>query len=401
MLIGLVGKPNTGKSTFYNASTLASVPVASYPFTTIEPNIGVAHVRRKCVCEEFGVEDNPKNSYCVEGDRFIPFRLVDTAGLVPGAWEGRGLGNRFLDKISRADALIHLVDASGATDLEGNLIPPGTHDPLEDVTFLEDELARWFEGIISKYWTKTAKKVEMLKRPLAASLHETLSGLNFSLKQLRDTVESIDKDPYKPGRWKKNDLLTLARTLLRVARPIIIGANKVDMVQAEENIERIRETGDVVFPVSAVSELALRKAAERKLIHYLPGDSDFAVSAPGDLSEEQVRGLKRLRERVLARFGGTGVQQILNHAVFKALDYIVVYPVSDVDSLADTQRNVLPDAYLLPEGSKVIDLAGEIHSEIAAKIIYAIDARSRRRLSPSHKLKDNDIIQIVSAAGPV
>ncbi|MFQ5711874.1 MAG: redox-regulated ATPase YchF [Candidatus Geothermarchaeales archaeon] len=398
MLIGLVGKPNTGKSTFFNATTLASVPVASYPFTTIEPNVGVAYVRKKCVCAEFGVDDKPKNSYCIGGNRFIPFRLVDTAGLVPGAWKGRGLGNRFLDKVSRADALIHLVDASGATDLEGKPLPPGSHDPLEDVTFLEEELARWFEGIIDKYWSKIVKRVEMKKQPLHLCLHEILSGLNFKPDQIKSTVASMEKDPQRLGEWGEEDLLTLAKTLLKVARPTLIGGNKADMAYAEENVERIREAGNVVFPVSAVSEQALRKASQKKYIDYLPGDDDFEILSTGDLTSEQLAALERIRERVMKRFGGTGVQQILDYAVFNTLNYIAVYPVSDVDSLTDTYGNVLPDAFLLPRGSKVIDLAEKIHSEIAAKIIYAIDARSRRRLSPSQELKDDDVIQIVSAA---
>ncbi|MEM4201360.1 MAG: GTPase, partial [Nitrososphaerales archaeon] len=114
MLVGIVGKPNTGKSTFFNAATLMNVPMANYPFTTIQPNYGVAYLRKDCVCKRLNVKDNPVNSVCVNGVRLIPVKLVDVAGLVPGASQGRGLGNKFLDDLRQADALIHVVDASGS-----------------------------------------------------------------------------------------------------------------------------------------------------------------------------------------------------------------------------------------------------------------------------------------------
>src|SRR3990170_6851112 len=176
-LLGVIGKPNTGKSTFFSAATLATVEIANYPFTTIKPNRGVGYVRTPCVHEEFGVNDNPRNSLCNNGVRLIPVELIDVAGLVPGAWEGRGLGNQFLDEIRRADALIHVVDASGGTDCEGRICKLGEHDPLEDVQFLEHEITMWIASILKKDWPKLARTAEAESKDLYGMLEERLSGL--------------------------------------------------------------------------------------------------------------------------------------------------------------------------------------------------------------------------------
>jgi ribosome-binding ATPase YchF (GTP1/OBG family) len=159
-LLGIVGKPNTGKSTFFCASTLAPAEIANYPFTTIKPNRGIGYIRTPCVCKEFNVKDNPKNSLCLNGTRLIPVELIDCAGLVPGAWQGRGLGNQFLDEIRKADALVHVVDAAGATDSEGKLVKPGAHDPLEDARFLEVEITMWLAQILKRDWPKLARTAE-------------------------------------------------------------------------------------------------------------------------------------------------------------------------------------------------------------------------------------------------
>jgi len=163
MLIGIVGKPNCGKTTFLNAACLTSAKVADYPFTTIEPNLGKAYVRKNCVCKELGVKDTPKNSLCIDGVRLIPIDLLDVAGLVPDAWKGKGLGNKFLDDLRRADALIHVIDASGSTDAEGKPVEPGSWDPLKDVKFLENEIAHWFNNIISRDWPKFARSLKAEK----------------------------------------------------------------------------------------------------------------------------------------------------------------------------------------------------------------------------------------------
>ena len=208
MNIGIIGKPNTGKSTF-----LASVQMGNYPFTTIEPNVGIAYVKKKCVCKELGVKDNPKNSICINGNRFIPFKIIDTAGLVPGSWEGKGLGNHFLDKIARSDALIHVIDASGSSDLEGKIVGKGDHDPINDVEFLENEITYWLTGIIERDWDKTLKKIENQKEDPAIALYSKLSGLGFNKNDIYESISKLETKK-KVREWKKEELINLSTQLL-------------------------------------------------------------------------------------------------------------------------------------------------------------------------------------------
>ncbi|MHA1224657.1 MAG: GTPase [Candidatus Heimdallarchaeaceae archaeon] len=150
MLIGIVGKPSCGKSTFLNALTMVDAKVGDYPFTTVEPNRGTAYVRSPCVCKKLEVTDNPKNSICRDGIRYLPVQILDVAGLVPGASKGRGLGNKFLDDLRQADVLIHVVDASGSLDAEGNVVDKGSWNPLDDIDFLEAEIDAWLYAIIQR-----------------------------------------------------------------------------------------------------------------------------------------------------------------------------------------------------------------------------------------------------------
>jgi len=118
LTIGIVGKTNTGKTTLFNAATLLNAKYPIFHSPQRKPNIGTAYVCDICVCKELGVKDNPLNSTCIDGWRYVPVKIVDVPGLVKDAWMGRGLGNQFLSVIGQADALIHVVDASGSIDAE-------------------------------------------------------------------------------------------------------------------------------------------------------------------------------------------------------------------------------------------------------------------------------------------
>jgi len=396
---GLVGKPNTGKSTFFSAATLAPAKIAPYPFTTIEPNRGVAYVKVKCVCKELGVEDNPRNSLCINGYRLIPVELIDVAGLVPDAWKGRGLGNKFLDELRRADVLIHVVDASGGTDLEGRPVKPGTHDPCEDVRFLEREITMWMTQILMRDWKRTSRLIEMTKEDLASALAERLSGLEVTRKHVAEALRSADLEGKKPSSWSEEDIIAFVSELRKTSKPIIIAANKIDVPTAKDNIEKMRREfkNYIIVPCSAEAELALRRAAEKGLIDYQPGSSDFEIVNPDKLTRKQLSALEVIREKVLKPWGSTGVQEVINEAFLELLDMIVVYPVEDASKLSDHEGNVLPDAFLVERGTTARQLAYKIHTDLGETFIYAIDVRTMQRVGEDYQLKMNDVIKIVAA----
>ena len=191
MIIGVVGKANTGKSTFFKASTLAEVEIAPYPFTTIEKNEGVAFVKLDCVDKELNTKCNPRFGYCLDGKRFSPIKLIDVAGLVPGAHEGKGLGSKFLNDLNEADALIHVIDVSGSTNENGVLVEPLSYYPGNDIRFLEDELDYWYLSIIKKVWEKDSKKMYQEKKKVSESLAKQLSGLKVTERMVEDAIKEL------------------------------------------------------------------------------------------------------------------------------------------------------------------------------------------------------------------
>ncbi|MEM3578605.1 MAG: redox-regulated ATPase YchF [Candidatus Bathyarchaeia archaeon] len=396
-VLGIVGKPNVGKSTFFSAATLAPAEIANYPFTTIKPNRGVGYVRTPCVCREFGVKDNPVNSLCFDGVRLTPVEFIDCAGLVPGAWQGRGLGNQFLDEIRKADVLIHIVDASGGTDSEGRICKAGEHDPVEDVKFLEREITMWMANILKRDWPKIARTAESEAKDLLTVLEERLSGLAIRRVHIFEAVRRTGLNADKPTSWSEEDFLRFIDTLRQIAKPMLIAANKMDMPTAVENLERLKRLNYVVVPCCAEAELALRRAAEKKLIDYMPGDCNFKINSPEKLTESQLKALETIREKVLLKYGSTGVQEAINTAYFKLLNMVVVYPVEDLEHLSDHSGRVLPDAYLVPYGTTARELAYLIHTELGESFIYAVEARERKRVGEDYIIKDRDVLSIVSA----
>ncbi len=395
-LLGVVGKPNTGKSTFFSAATLATAEIANYPFTTIKPNRGVGYVRTKCVHEEFDVKDNPRNSLCIDGTRLVPVEIIDIAGIVPGAWEGRGLGNQFLDEIRRADALIHIVDASGGTDCEGKSCKPGEHDPLEDIQFLEKEITMWMVTILKKDWPRISRTAEQDKKGIAHHLEDRLTGLSIRKQLVNDAIRKAGLNVDKPATWTDDDFYRFVDTLRRISKPLLIVANKIDLPTAQANIERMKKLNYIVIPASAEAELALRRAAEKGLIDYKPGDNDFKIVTPEKLSAGQIKGLEQIKEKILKTNGSSGVQEAINTAYFKLLDMITVYPVEDIEHLSDHNGRVLPDTYLVPRGITAHQFAYVIHSELGENFLYAVDARDKRRIGEDAVLKDREVISIVS-----
>lgn len=397
VLVGVVGKPNVGKSTFFAAATLKDVPIADYPFTTIQPNVGVAHLRTRCVCKEMGVTDNPRNSACVDGTRLIPVKIVDVAGLVEGASKGKGLGNQFLDDVRQADALIQVVDASGSTDLEGRKVPPGTHDPVGDIAMVEREFDLWMFGILKKDWEKASRSLEQTGGKIVEHLAERLSGLSVTFADVEQVVLHLHLRTEKPSSWTDDQIMQFVIEVRKLTKPSLVAANKADLPTSSPNIESLRKTGRKVVPCASEAELLLRKAAEHGLVGYFPGDRTFTVKEPQRLSPAQSRALQMVDEKVMRVFGGTGVQDAIDGAFFDLLNAIVVFPVEDETGLSDKDGRVLPDAYVMKGGSTALDLARTVHSELADTFLYAIDARTGKRLGSDHRLSNRDIVKIVSS----
>lgn len=383
--IGIAGKPNAGKSTFFKAATLADAEIANYPFTTIKPNVGVGYVRVKCICRELGVECRE----CIDGWRFIPVKLIDVAGLVPDAHKGRGLGNEFLDNLRQSEAVIHVVDASGSTDEEGNEIGTGERDPVEDVKFLYHEIDMWLYGILKRNWGKIMRKMKAEKKDAVKFLTEQLAGLGFEEWMVREAIKGFG-DVSKLGA---DELEKFSIELRKRRMKMVIAANKSDKAP-KELLNRLMSLSEVVVPTSAAYELILRMAAKNGYIKYLPGDGDFEIIRK--LNEKQIKVLEKIKE-FLAEFGSTGVQDTLNKVVFEILNYIVVYPVEDENRYTDTKGNVLPDAMLVKKGTTARELAYKIHTEIGKHFIYALDARTKMRISEDYELKNNDVVKIVSS----
>lgn len=398
-LVGIIGKTNVGKSTFFSAATLVQVKIENRPFVTIEPNVGVGYVRITCAHLTFNLPRcTPQNSICLRGFRYVPVKIMDVAGLVKDAHKGRGLGNKFLDDLRQADVLLHVVDASGSTDEGGNYVGVGKHDPLQDVTVIESEIDEWFFSIISKDWDKLRRSLDVLPYDRALDmLHQRVSGLSMRREHIVKALKAAKLEGGKFGSWGEEELRVFSKCLRAVAKPIVIVANKMDIPEAEDYLKRLMKElpGRIVVPVSAEYELALRRAVKAGLIDYLPGDSKLSVLKPDALTPKQREALRSI-ERFMERFKGTGVQEALNAAVFKALDMIAVYPVEDVGKLTDSKGNVLPDTYLVPKGTTTLELAHLIHSDLGKGFLHAVLAKDRKRVGGDYVLNDGDVVKVVS-----
>ena len=388
--IGLLGKANVGKSTFFSAATETPVVSGNFPFTTIEPNIGIAYIKADCACKHFGIKH--ENQLCVNGTRFIPVKLIDVAGLVPGAHEGKGLGNQFLDDARQAEVLIHVVDIAGTTDIQGQPVPPGTHDPLEDVAFVQDEFDQWFADILKREWDKIIREIDQKRAKLTDGIAKRFTGLGIKDYQVHEVLQKLALISRNPKEWKESDIQTFAKELRKNTKPTIIAANKADLCQ---DLNIINKIVDTVIPCSAETELLLRKASKAGIVNYSPGDESFSVIQEKDILPAQQKALDLVKS-VFSKIPSTGIQKILNTAVFDSLKFIVVYPVEDETKLTNKDGIVLPDTKLLPQDSTAKDLAGLIHADIAKGFLHAIDCKTKQRISGDQKLKNGDVIKIVS-----
>lgn len=395
MQVGICGKANVGKSTFFKALTMAEVLIANYPFATIDPNKGFAFVRVQCADRDFGVQCNPRFGHCVQGTRFVPVEVIDVAGLVPGAHLGKGMGNQFLDDLRQAQAFIHVVDMAGSTNEKGEPVEPGSYDPANDVRFLEVELDYWYLAILKKGWDKLARNLQHEHKEVAKALAVQLSALGVTEDMVADAIKKLNLSTNATA-WTEDQMLQLAMILRKQTKPMLIVANKMDIPTAKANLERCKKQfPEYVFvPCSAESELALKEAAKKGLIEYIPGSKDFKPT--GQLKPAQEKALNFIKQTVLDAFGSTGVQQAIDTAVFELLKHIAIFP-GGVNKLADQHGNVLPDCFLLPPGSTALDFAAKIHTDLAKNFVAAIDVKTKRKVGREHLLKHRDVVEILTS----
>jgi hypothetical protein len=397
MLVGIIGKTNTGKSTFFKAETLAEVEIEGRPFVTIKANEGCGFVKVKCVDADFNVQCKPKHGYCLDGWRFVPVKLLDVAGLVPGAHKGHGLGLRFLDDLRQADVLIHVIDVAGSTNENGEPVQPGSYDPAEDIRFLEIELDKWYLDLIRKGWERFARETKQ-ERPelLHKAVARHLSGLGVTEKLMENVIKELNLNE-DIMLWDEAVLEKLSTTLRKATKPMIIACNKIDMPNAAENFAKLKKEfpRHMLVPCSAESELALREAAKHNLIRYVAGENHFEVIDGTKLSDKQKNALDFIQKKVLDKFGSTGVEQVLDDAVYKLLRYIAVYPVA-TNKLTDKDGNVLPDCFLVPENTTALEFAFKIHTDLGNSFIRAVDMKTKQIIGKDHPLKHRDVIEIVT-----
>lgn len=341
--VGLVGKPSAGKSTFFNAATAfarqrndagnayGGAAMAPHPFTTIDPNIGFCLVPAppgSCPEESYQGDMAIGSTHGRDnhGQRLIPVLLKDVAGLVPGAYQGRGRGNKFLNDLTDADVLVHVLDASGTADTEGNFVgeegdgipSSGASHPLNDLAWIRNELIEWvFNNLLFKW--------DAIRRRGRSKLTEMFSGygqpqamtwsiLNAVEKYMEQT-EGRDKALDHLEQWDTSDVHRLVSAFLGVRFPMALALNKCDLPSSARNVKDIQEAlpvhgAYVGVPLCAQTEMEHVQAA---LEITLQGRARRQAEESGQLP--------------------TGVWRCLQSSI-KLREPVLVFPVADLKTYA-------------------------------------------------------------------
>ena len=397
--IGLIGKTNTGKTTFFNSSTLSSDEISTYPFTTKKSSTSTGYAITLCVHPEFNVIDNPNNSRCEDGWRYIPIELIDLPGLIKDAWKGKGLGNQFLSIASQSDALLHVVDASGSIDATGKITETGSGDPVSDFADIEEELNMWYQKILEGNRDRLQKIIKSGDDHVDA-LTELYQGVGVKRNHVKEALKTSGLEEKDIENYDMQDSKKFASYLRKISKPTLIVANKIDVKGADKNFERLRERYNdmIVIPASADSELTLRRAEQKNLIKYSPGSEKFDILQTNELNQKQKEALNFIQSDIMGEYMRTGVQFAINVTVFKLLKMNSIYPVASPEKLSDKKGRILPDLVLLKDGATVTDLAKEIHSDLTKGLLYAKDLRYNLRVPTNYQLRDRDVICLISAS---
>ncbi|KAH7043750.1 P-loop containing nucleoside triphosphate hydrolase protein [Linnemannia elongata] len=399
VVIACVGKPSAGKSSFLNAVTDATAKVGNYPFTTIKPNNGIAYFPIECPCKRFDKTKlcAPRYGRCIDGKRFVPIQILDVAGLVPGASEGQGLGNQFLDDLRHANALIHVVDVSGTTDANGK--ETVGYDPIGDIEWLRGEIHSWIFGNLNKRWSQIVRRHVAVKASTAETLHNQFSGYGATLSLVQKSLDrSGVKEPM--DTWEKETIIKIVDAFLDERFPTVIALNKIDLPDSDKNISKIMRKYDQnkIVLSSALAETFLRKLHKQKFIHYEEGTDN--VQTKDDLPESDLKPLddklqnriEKVQDLVLYRYGSTGVQDVVLKAV-EILGLIPAFPVKSLTTFANTNgKGVFRDCVLLWPGTTVLEFADIVHPEIAKHYLGAETIGNRKIGEDDVITKENNII---------
>ncbi|KAL2220743.1 GTP-binding protein [Thermoascus aurantiacus ATCC 26904] len=383
-LIGLVGKPSSGKSTTLNSLTDASSKVGNYPFTTIDPQRAIGYLQIDCACKRYNLTDKCKPNYgsCHEGRRSVPIELLDVAGLVPGAHQGKGLGNKFLDDLRHADALIHVVDVSGTTDAEGKATRG--YDPSQDIVWLRSEIVRWVQGNLMEKWGSIKRRHVATKATAVETLQSQFSGYGSTAQLVTRVLDKLGlKEPLE--QWSDETIEKVVNAFVDEKFPTVYALNKIDHPDADKNISKIARMYDpkLIVLCSAISEVFLRKLAKQGYIRYVEGgefvDTREDLIEMGDptggglkeMDEKLKNRVENLKDMVLYRFGSTGVVQCLSRAA-ELLGLVPVFPVRNIHTFTSGtggSNAVFRDCVLVKKGSTVGDVARKVMGDIPVTYI--------------------------------
>ncbi|OAK95443.1 P-loop containing nucleoside triphosphate hydrolase protein [Phaeosphaeriaceae sp. SRC1lsM3a] len=390
-LIGLVGKPSSGKSTTLNSLTDATSKVGNFPFTTIDPQRAIGYLQIECACARMKVSERCKPNYgsCIDGRRSVPIELLDVAGLVPGAHMGKGLGNRFLDDLRHADALVHVVDVSGTTDAEGKATRG--YDPSQDIVWLRSEIVRWIQGNLMEKWGSIKRRHVAVKATAVETLQNQFSGYGSTSAVVARCLDKLGlKEPLQD--WDNDTIERVVNAFTDEKFPTVIALNKIDHPDADKNIAKIAKMQDPqsIVLCSAISEVFLRKLAKQGFVKYTEGsefvDTREDLIEQGDptggnlkpLDEKLTTRIENLKDMVLYRFGSTGVVQVLSRAA-ELLGLVPVFPVRNIHTFtsgSSSSTAVFRDCVLVNKGSTVGDVYRKVMGD--APMAYVETEGGRR-----------------------
>ncbi|KAK7198423.1 Serine hydrolase/GTPase-like protein [Novymonas esmeraldas] len=375
LTIGLIGKPSAGKSTFFNAVTNPTdesdaARVAAFPFTTIEPNIGAGLAPLYCPCATLG--DGAGHAYRLAADacdatyghvralgdsrfRLHPVKVKDVAGLVQGAYQGKGKGNQFLNDLCDADVLVHVVDGAAATEADGTACAPGHGSALEDISWVRAEVHSWIYDNLRAKWTSLVRQPAKL-RIMFSGYRSTPTFVDRVLRRVGIANELALAA--KLRTWGPSELHLFVALYIRLRFPMVVALNKADLPSAGDVAAKLRDAypHEVFVPMTARTEWLALQMHRRGHVVYTPG----ATSIELKIGEAEVAALDKDTRRdvhdVVTFFrrtadptasaarqppsspllSTTGVQDVLATAM-EACGTVLVYPVrafNPVPSLA-------------------------------------------------------------------